>query len=354
MDFMQPQQPKTAKDKLTLAAMRQIEKARADKERQDPTYVRSVDLPKNPDHVRVVTDAKGDYVPPKEADYGDDYQAMVRRVAAQEKRKQQPKPKREDSNMPVAVDSTSPIHGTNEDSEDGDGISTKNVSPASQKLIQKARQAAPDARSDLDAVFAYLDDVAKRTQDNYGRVNDILQQLDPLSSDLDHAEQELNKVRQVNQGQQQLLGRLKARLDKGSEDNAPAQAQQATQDKKDADDRNTISQQLDQEPKQVVVKQEPQQQKPQGPVDAVDTYARREVEKLNARDLTRTARDQIRHNAASTMLQKADGIGSDPNLATAFNPDKIRALAKNLPKDEISEDIYESRLYKMKLAGYFD
>ena len=111
---------------------------------------------------------------------------------------------------------------------------------------------------------------------------------------------------------------------------------------------------MDQEPKQVVVKQEPQQQKPQGPVDAVDTYARREVEKLNARDLTRTARDQIRHNAASTMLQKADGIGSDPNLATAFNPDKIRALAKNLPKDEISEDIYESRLYKMKLAGYFD
>jgi hypothetical protein len=340
MDFMQPKQPRTAKDKLTLAAMRQIEKARADKERQDPTYVRSVDLPKNPDHVRVVTDGRGDYVPPKEADYGDDYQAMVRRVAAQEKRKQQRQqpPKKEDSNMPVAVDSTSPIHGTN---EDDDGISTKNVGPASQKLIRTARQAAPDARSDLDAVFAYLDDVAKRTQDNYREVNNILQQLDPLNTELQKTERELDDVENVNQAQQQLLARLKTRLDKVSTDKTPAPVQQAN---KDAAERDAISKQLDQEPKQVVIKQEPQ-----GPVNTVDTYARREVEKLNARDLSRTAKDQISGKAAVDLMRK-QGVDS----ATAFNPDKIAALAKNLPKDEISEDIYESRLYKMKLAGYFD
>jgi hypothetical protein len=113
MDFMQPQQPKTTKDRLSLAAMRQIEKARADKERQDPTYVRSVDLPKNPDHVRVVTDAKGDYKPPKEADYGPEYQAMVKRVGQKARQQElaKKKDKKEDSNMPVAADSTSPIHG---------------------------------------------------------------------------------------------------------------------------------------------------------------------------------------------------------------------------------------------------
>lgn len=42
-----------------------------------------------------VIEAKGDYVPPKEADYGPEYQAMVKRVGqkarAQEKAKQQPK-----------------------------------------------------------------------------------------------------------------------------------------------------------------------------------------------------------------------------------------------------------------------
>lgn len=42
-----------------------------------------------------MAEAKGDYVPPKEADYGDKYQAMVRRVGQkakqQEKAKQQPK-----------------------------------------------------------------------------------------------------------------------------------------------------------------------------------------------------------------------------------------------------------------------
>jgi hypothetical protein len=42
-----------------------------------------------------VAEGKDDYVPPKEADYGPEYQAMVRRVGqkarAQEKAKQQPK-----------------------------------------------------------------------------------------------------------------------------------------------------------------------------------------------------------------------------------------------------------------------
>ena len=355
MDFMQPQQPKTTKDKLSIAAMRQIEKARADKERQDPKYVRSVDLPKNPDHVRVVTDAKGDYKPPKEADYGDEYQAMVRRVAAQEKRKQQqPKPaKREDSNMPVAVDSTSPIHGTNEDSE---GISTKNISPASRKLIQKARQATPDARSDIDAVFAYLDDVARRTQDNYGKVNDILQQLDPLSSDLDRAEQELASVRQVNQGQQQLLGRLKSRLDKGGVDTAPAQAQ-AQQDKRDAGERDAIGQQLDQQPTAAPVVVAPR----------TDTDTKQQLDKvqntvntLYNKDLAKTSAEKIKgpyaHQAKRYFNQNVNRMTQGDPIATQAGAGKVdpKMVSDLLGKDEISEDIYESRLYKMKLAGYFD
>lgn len=71
MDFMQPQEPKTPKDKLTIAAMRQIEKARADKERQDPSYVRSNDLPSDPTHRRTVTDeekaGKVELPPPENA-----------------------------------------------------------------------------------------------------------------------------------------------------------------------------------------------------------------------------------------------------------------------------------------------
>ena len=66
MDFMQPKEPKTPKEKLTIGTMRQIEKARADKERQDPNYVRSNDLPKNPNHVRVVTDDSKVKLPPPE------------------------------------------------------------------------------------------------------------------------------------------------------------------------------------------------------------------------------------------------------------------------------------------------
>jgi hypothetical protein len=350
MDFMQPKQPRTTKDRLSLAAMRQIEKARADKERQDPTYVRSVDLPKNPDHVRVVTDGKGDYVPPKEADYGADYQDMVRRVAAQEKRKQQqPKPaKRENSNMPMSVDSTSPIHGTNEDSEDRDGISTKNVGPTSQKLIRTARQAAPDARSDLDAVFAYLDDVARRTQDNYQEVNNILKQLDPLNTELQKTERELDDVENVNQDQQQLLARLKTRLDKVSTDKTPAPVQQK---QKDADERDAISKQLDQEPKQVVVKQEPQQQKPQGPIDAVDTVARKKADQAE-RDIQTIHKRDARNVATNAIKQvKAEPMLANPTQAGNIDP---KMVSKLLDPDTISEDIYESRLYKMKLAGYFD
>jgi hypothetical protein len=355
MDFMQPKRPETTKDRLSLAAMRQIEKARADKERQDPKYVRSVDLPKNPDHVRVVTDARGDYVPPKEADYGAEYQDMVRRVAAQEKRKQQPKPqpKRENSNMPVAVDSTSPIHGMG---EDRDGVNTKNISPASQKLIQKARQAAPDARSDLDAVFAYLDDVAKRTQDNYGKVNDILQQLDPLSNDLDRAEQELSNVRQVNQGQQQLLGRLKARLDKTGVDAAPAQAQ-AQQDKRDAGERDAIGQQLDQQPKAAPVVVAP----------GTDADTKQQLDKvqntvntLYNKDLAKTSAEKIKgpyaHQAKRYFNQNVNRMTQGDPIATQAGAGKVdpKMVSDLLGKDEISEDIYESRLYKMKLAGYFD
>jgi hypothetical protein len=338
MDFMQPKQPKTTKDKLSLSAMRQIEKARFDKDRKDASYVRSVDLPKNPDHVRVVTDGRGDYVPPKEADYGDDYQAMVRRVAAQEKRKQQRQqpPKKEDSNMPVAVDSTSPIHGFGEDSE---RTGTKNVSPASQKLIQKARQISPDARSDLDAVFAYLDDVAKRTQDNYREVNNILQQLDPLNTELQKTERELDDVENVNQAQQQLLARLKTRLDKVSTDKTPAPVQQK---QKDAGERDAINRQLGQEPKAAPVVISPG-------TNTVDTVARKKADQA-ARDVQAIHKK----DAGKVAKNAATNIGADPmmaNLAHKYDP---KMVSKLLDPDTISEDIYESRLYKMKLAGYFD
>jgi hypothetical protein len=46
-----------------------------------------------------VAEAKGDYVPPKEADYGDKYQAMVRRVG--QKAKQQEKAKQQQPKAPV-------------------------------------------------------------------------------------------------------------------------------------------------------------------------------------------------------------------------------------------------------------
>lgn len=56
MDFMKPKTPVDSKEKLSLAVMRQIEKERAAKDRQHPTYTRSIDLPKNPDHMRTVVD----------------------------------------------------------------------------------------------------------------------------------------------------------------------------------------------------------------------------------------------------------------------------------------------------------
>ena len=61
--------PEDKKEKLTLAAMRKIEQELADRERQDPKFVRSNDLPRNPDHRRTVTDEeKADKVelPPPE------------------------------------------------------------------------------------------------------------------------------------------------------------------------------------------------------------------------------------------------------------------------------------------------
>ena len=56
--FGSKKKPEDKKEKLTLAAMRKIEQELADKQRQDPKYVRSNDLPKNPNHRRTVTDDK--------------------------------------------------------------------------------------------------------------------------------------------------------------------------------------------------------------------------------------------------------------------------------------------------------
>ena len=373
MDFMQPQQPKTTKDRLSLAAMRQIEKARADKERQDPTYVRGKDLPKNPDHVRVVTDARGDYKPPKEADYGDEYQDMVRRVAAQEKRKQQqPKPaKKEDSNMPVATDSTSPIHGMGEDSE----THLKNLGPSSQKLVRTARQSAPDARSDIDAVFTYLDNVAKRTQDNYREVNNILKQLDPLSSDLDKTEQELDQVNQVNQGQQQLLSRLKARLDKVHADTSLTTAQQQ-QAARDAGERDSIKKSLDQpekttqqpitistgddDTKKSIANLTSEIQKIQTQIKQAQGVYGNDTAKLAKIEMLKQAladkQNQLNSHRQLSPTDVSDMLNQ--NAPDSFSRDKMNAIKNGIrstaQNEDITEDVYESRLYKMKLAGYFD
>ena len=76
------------------------------------------------------------------------------------------------------------------------------------------------------------------------------------------------------------------------------------------------------------------------------------IDLSNSKDASNTAGKTI-SQIQQKMLTPPSAPKIDPST-TIFNPDKIRALAKNLQNEDISEDIYESRLYKMKLAGYFD
>jgi hypothetical protein len=274
-----------------------------------------------------VHEARGDYKPPKEADYGDDYQDMVKRVAAQEKRKQQqPQPQKKVS--------------------EDDHI----ASPASRELIRVARQSNPEATSDADAINAYMSSIAKKTQDNYKKVNDILRQLDPLSNDLDQAEKEINSLERVNSQQQQLLNRLNHRL---AQNTPKAQAQQQTQAAARAvttaqgeKERQTISKDLDKQAKK----------SPEihiAPKDTVDKVARakaaqaeKDIQAIHAKDASKVAKKAITHFKADPMVARLGAANKlDPKtVSKLLDPDS----------DEISEDIYESRLYKMKQAGYFD
>ena len=83
LGFLSPQvQPK--KDKLSLSAMRQIEKDRAEKEKANPTVIRSVDLPKNPNYVRTVgvdEERLSEFAPPGGDDSGPDEDEILYRLA---------------------------------------------------------------------------------------------------------------------------------------------------------------------------------------------------------------------------------------------------------------------------------
>jgi outer membrane murein-binding lipoprotein Lpp len=190
-----------------------------------------------------------------------------------------------------------------------------------------------------------LDDVAKRTQDNYQEVNNILKQLDPLNTELQKTERELDDVENVNQAQQQLLARLKTRLDKVSTDKTPASVQQK---QKDADERDAVNKQLDQ------TQTPAQPQVIMAPGTDAETKQKLDqlggqVNKLNAKDNLRTfkyptavsnaAKQNIVHTGAKNMVNPV-----------AHKDDQLRQLAAA----ELNEDIYESRLYRMRLAGYFD
>jgi hypothetical protein len=86
----------------------------------------------------MMKESKDDYVPPKEADYGPEYQDMVKRVAAQEKRKQNKQPYRSPQN---------------EEIENPQDAVTLDI-PLMIRLFEYARE---DAKTDMD-----LHDVAER------------------------------------------------------------------------------------------------------------------------------------------------------------------------------------------------
>ena len=97
------------------------------------------------------------------------------------------------------------------------------MSQASRELLRVARQSNPEAIDNTDAIYAYLSNIAKKTQENYKKVNDILRQLDPLSTELDSTERELHDVEKVNQQQQDLLNRLSKRVDQVRKQELPSQ-----------------------------------------------------------------------------------------------------------------------------------
>jgi len=277
-----------------------------------------------------VHEARGDYKPPKEADYGDDYQDMVKRVAAQEKRKQQQQPQKKVS--------------------EDDQI----ASPASRELVRVARQSNPEATSDADAINAYMGSIAKKTQDNYKKVNDILRQLDPLSNDLDQAEKEINSLERVNSEQQHLLNRLNHRLGQATP-KAQAQHQtqaaaRAAQQAKDKQERDAIAlkvgQDAAQQPAQVDPGIKQQLDKLSSRVTAIDTRTL----PGDTANLARVAAAQ----GAGKMLPKVthDAAAEIAQDNKPFDRNKLGAIKNALATQQNEDEVYESRLYAMRKAGY--
>ena len=277
-----------------------------------------------------VHEARGDYKPPKEADYGDDYQDMVKRVAAQEKRKQQQQPQKKVS--------------------EDDQI----ASPASRELVRVARQSNPEATSDADAINAYMGSIAKKTQDNYKKVNDILRQLDPLSNDLDQAEKEINSLERVNSEQQHLLNRLNHRLGQATP-KAQAQHQtqaaaRAAQQAKDKQERDAIALKVGQD-----AAQQPAQ---------VDPGIKQQLDKLSSRVTAIDTRTLPGDTAKLARVAAAQGAGKMLPKVThdaaaeiaqdnkPFDRNKLGAIKNALATQQNEDEVYESRLYAMRKAGY--
>jgi chromosome segregation ATPase len=234
------------------------------------------------------------------------------------------------------------------------GEDSEPMSQASRELLRVARQSNPEALSNTDAIYGYLGSIAKKTQDNYKQVNNILRQLDPLSSELDSAEQEINKVNRINSNQQELLRRLNQRVNQVNTQTLPSQqrankapAAQAAATKND-NERGAIAKKLDQ-PSTV----QPQaQQTPAQQQQPVDVQARKDIEavsqhiknleqRLHAKDVAQSAKEQIIKD-----MHRAQ------NALSGMNSDKIAALAQSIRTPFSEDEVMESRLYAMKRAGY--
>ena len=277
-----------------------------------------------------------------EADYGDKYQSMVQRVG-QKAREQERK-------NPVDLRKLAQrLQRQDEEMETGN-----KQSAATRELMRVARQSQPDATSDTDAMYGYLGNMAKQTQDNYKQVNAILRQLDPLNTELSNAEQELQDVEQVNQQQQDLLRKLSARVNQVQTQTLPSQqraanapAQQAANNA--AKERDVIATQLN----------TPQ---PAAPADSKKYATRDEVDRLGSRLTALDTRTNAR-TMANKMLGAQGSKASPATLAAAgevaantpaFPKDKLAAIKQGIAKDRAvsEEEIYESRLYAMKKSGY--
>jgi chromosome segregation ATPase len=223
--------------------------------------------------------------------------------------------------------------------------------------------------TDQDAVFGYLNNVAKRTQDNYKQVNNILKQLDPLNTELHQAEKELQDVETVNRQQQDVLRGLSNRLDQVRTQNLPSQQRAKAPEKSTAKD-STVSKEIDAINKKLDKQQhqhqhqQPAQQVQQQPADNSQAIANLQgqiasIQKMldkmpgSLGDQTaeaaklRVKQQNLIHQLRSAQATTAQKM--TPGLAKELLHDP-EDMQQNLPFNE--DEIMESRLYAMKRAGY--